>query len=367
MRQAMRKTQRGLVEDDRSHPYVPTPPPNRARRAVVVMTRRAAFGAAWLATVSLAAFVGWLVGQRFTPPEINGSVPPPSLSAAERPIEQGITEGQATSPRGLEDVRPPGGATNATPEPAVELVLEELTATEPPAIEQATQPATSGTAAISDIPSEPPVVEPVEFMELVGPAVPAVVITEGFERAAGLAESGDYEGARAEAEVLLTEYGDYSGLIGAFGESGAADTRARLNALRVLQHGGLQMISVELARELKRSYAGSAEVVEAIHDWRILKPSIAKVDTSIEEGIGVVVRGRVANPDIGVVRRVIVEVEAFDAGGDVVAKITARVRPRSLDSGAAGSFTVQFTEIDPASVFRTRATVVEWQSEVFEQ
>ena len=74
-----------------------------------------------------------------------------------------------------------------------------------------------------------------------------------------------------------------------------------------------------------------------------------------------------ANPDIGAVRRVIVEVEAFDAGGDVVAKTTARVRPRSLDSGAAGSFTVQFTEIDPASVFRTRATVIEWQSEVFEQ
>ena len=32
MRQAMRKTQRGLVEDDRSHPSVPTPPPNRALR-----------------------------------------------------------------------------------------------------------------------------------------------------------------------------------------------------------------------------------------------------------------------------------------------------------------------------------------------
>ena len=45
MRQAMRKTQRGLVEDDRSHPSAPPQPPNRAPRAVVVMTRRAAFGA----------------------------------------------------------------------------------------------------------------------------------------------------------------------------------------------------------------------------------------------------------------------------------------------------------------------------------
>jgi hypothetical protein len=350
MRQATQKTQRGLVEDVRPSPSAPTPAPNRALRAVVVMTRRAAFGAAWLATVSLAAFVGWLVGQRFTPPENDRSVLPPSPPVVERPLEQRITEGE----------------TNATPEPAVELVLEEPAAIEPPVIEQATQPTTSGTATTSEIPSEPPVVEPLEFMELVGPAVPAVVITEGFERAAGLAESGDYAGARVEAEVLLTEYGDYSGLIGAFRESGADDTRARLNALRVLQLGGLQMISVELARELKRSYAGSAEVVEAIHDWHILKPCIAKVDTSIEEGIGVVVRGRVANPDIGAVRRVIVEVEAFDAGGDVVAKTTARVRPRSLDSGAAGSFTAQFTEIDPASVFRTRATVIEWQSEVFE-
>ncbi len=370
----MRKTQRGLVEDDRSHPSAPPQPPNRAPRAVVVMTRRAAFGAAWIATVALAAFVGWLVGQRFSPPENDRSVSSPSLPArTERPLEQGIAEGVATTPRGFEDALP-GAATNATPERAVEPVLEEPEVTEPPAIEQATQlppappsPAPSGTASTSDIPTDEPVVEPVEPMELVEPAAPVVVIAERYERAAELADRGDYEGARAEAEALLAEYGDYSGLIGAFREFGADEMRARLHALRVLQLGGLQLISVELARELKRSYAGSAEVLGAIHDWRILKPIIAQFDSSIEEGHGVVVRGRVANPDIGVVRRVIVEVEALDAGGNVVAKTTARVRPRSLDPGAAGSFTVQFTEIDPASVFRTRATVVKWQSEVLEQ
>ena len=370
----MRKTQRGLVEDDRSHPSAPPQPPNRAPRAVVVMTRRAAFGAAWIATVALAAFVGWLVGQRFSPPENNRSVSSPSLPArTERPLEQGIAEGVATTPRGFEDALP-GAATNATPKRAVEPVLEEPEVTKPPAIEQATQlppappsPAPSGTASTSDIPPDELVVEPVEPMELVEPAAPVVVITERYERAAELADRGDYEGARAEAEALLAEYGDYSGLIGAFREFGADEMRARLHALRVLQLGGLQLISVELARELKRSYAGSAEVLGAIHDWRILKPIIAQFDSSIEEGHGVVVRGRVANPDVGVVRRVIVEVEALDADGNVVAKTTARVRPRSLDPGEAGSFTAQFTEIDPASVLRTRATVVKWQSEVFQQ
>ncbi len=341
----MHKEQRGLVEDVRPHPTGPPQPPNRAPRTVVVMTHRAAFGAAWLATVALAAFVGWLIGQRFSPPENVSTVSSPSVpTSAER---------EATSPRGFEDALP-GAAENAIPEPAAEPVLEEPEVTEPPAIEQATQ-------------LPPAVVEPVEPMELVEPAAPVLVITESYERAAELADRGDYEGARAEAEALLAEYGDYSGLIGAFRESGADEMRARLHALRVLQLGGLQLISVELARELKRSYAGSAEVLGAIHDWRILKPSIAQFDSSIEEGHGVVVRGRVANPDIGVVRRVIVEVEALDAEGNVVAKTTARVRPRSLDPGAAGSFTVQFTEIDPASVFRTRATVVKWQSEVLEQ
>jgi len=374
MRQAMRKTHRGLGEDVRPHPAVPPQPPNRAWRAVVVMTRRAAFGAAWLASVALAAFVGWLIGQRFSPPENDRSVSPPSVPrSAERWLEQGIAEEEATSPRGFEDAFT-GVAANAIPEPPVERVPEEPAATESPAIEQATQlpssppsPATPGTESTSGIPSDEPVAEPVGPMELVGPVAPVVVITEVFERAAGLAERGDYEGAGAEAEALLAEYGDYSGLIGAFRDSGADETRARLNALRVLQLGGLQLISVEVARELKRSYAGSAEVAGAIHEWRILKPSIAQFDSSIEEGRGVVVRGRVANPDVGVVRRVIVEVEALDAGGNVVAKTTARVRPKSLDSGAAGSFTAQFTGIDPASVHRTRASVVKWQSEVFEQ
>jgi hypothetical protein len=364
MRQAMRKTHRGLGEDVRPHPAIPPQPPNRAQRAVVVMTRRAAFGAAWLASVALAVFVGWLIGQRFSPLENDRSVSSPGLPASvERPLEQGIAAGEATSPQGFEDALP-GAAANAIPEPAVEPVPEEPVATEPPA---PPSPATRGTASTSAIPSDEPIVEPVEPLELVGPVAPVVVITEVFERAAGLAERGDYEGAGAEAEALLAEYGDYSGLIGAFRDSGADETRARLNALRVLQLGGLQLISVEVARELKRSYAGSAEVAGAIHEWRILKPSIAQFDSSIEEGRGVVVRGRVANPDVGVVRRVIVEVEALDAGGNVVAKTTVRVRPKSLDSGAAGSFTAQFTGIDPASVHRTRASVVKWQSEVFEQ
>ncbi|NIM02304.1 MAG: hypothetical protein GTO30_15090 [Acidobacteria bacterium] len=309
----------------------------------MVIARRAAWSVGWVATVALAVFAGWLVGQRFWPPE--------SHRVLRSPLEQETNAGEATLPQGFQV--PPG---TVMPEPAA--VEPEP---EPPVIEQ--KPQLPPPVAEPELVPEIVVEEPVEVVEV---TEPAIVITDGFARAGELAEVGDFDGARVEAETLLAEYGDYSGLIDAFLESGDGETRARLNALRVLQLGGLQMISVEVARELKRSYAGSAEVLESIHDWRILKPSVARLDSSIEEGRGVVVQGRVSNPDVGVVRRVIVEVEALDAGGNVLAKTTARVRPRALDAGAAGSFTAEFPGIDPASVLRTRATVVKWQSEVFE-
>lgn len=340
MRQEVRKTRSGVGEDVRLQP---TPPKRRTPRTAIVMARRAAWSVGWVATVALAVFAGWLLGQRFWPPA--------SHRVLESPLEQERNAGAATLPQGFQvppgTVMPEPAAVEPEPEPQV---LEQQPQLPPPVAEPEPVP-------------EIVVEEPVEVVEV---TQPPVVIAEGFERASGLAERGDFDGARVEAETLLAEYGDYSGLIDAFLESGDGEARARLNALRVLQLGGLQLISVEVARELKRSYAGSAEVLGSIHDWRILKPSVARLDSSIEEGRGVVVQGRVSNPDVGVVRRVIVEVEALDAGGNVLAIETAIVRPRRLDPGAAGSFTAEFPGVDPASVLRTRATVVKWQSEVFE-
>jgi len=362
MQQRVQKTRRGIAKSVRRHASFPTTPKHTAPRVSIVMKRQTALGAAWVTTVALAAVVGWFGGQRVSSPIFSAS--------EERPLEQGIDRPAASSPR-FEEVRP-GAATDVGSEFVAEPVAERHVPTEPPTVDPVTQPppatpspATPDTDSTPDVPPDEPVMGPVAVLEPAEPAAPAVVISESFERAAGLAERGDHEGARAEAEALLAEYGDYSGLIEAFRESGAGETRARLDALRVLQLGGLQMISVELARDLKRSYAGSAVVLDAIRDWRILKPSVTTLDSSIVEG-HVVVQGHVANPDVGAVRRVIIEIEALDAGGNAVAKTTTRVRPKSLDSGAAGSFTAKFDAVDPASVLRVRATVVKWDSEVFE-
>ncbi len=336
-------------EDDRSRESFATRPGRVAPRTSVVIKRRAALGVAWVVTVTLAAIGGWFVGQRFTPPESQRSVSP-VRAANEEPPALWSTPAAEASPLdfGLT------AATDGSPEPEPEPLLEEP---EPVRIPVKPPP------ALPEPAPEEVIAEPVEPAP---PPAPVIVITEVFERANELAEQGDFEGARAEAEALLAEYRDYSGLIGAFRESGADEMRARLDALRVLQLGDLHLIAVELARELKRSYAGSAEVKRAIEKWRILKPTVTTLDTSIVEGRGVVVQGHVANPDVGVVRRVIVEIEAFDAGGNTLTKTTTRVRPRSLDSGEAGSFAVEFAAVDPASVLRVRATVVKWESEVLE-
>ena len=210
----------------------------------------------------------------------------------------------------------------------------------------------------------PPVLEPVATVELPEVVVPREPIAELIERAERLAEAGDQEGARSDAEALLAKYRNYSGLTSALVEDGAGEMRARLDALRVLQLGGLESLSTELAREMKRSYASTPEVLEAIRDWRLLKPRITGLDSSIEDGERVVVTGALENPDIGTVRRVLVEVEALDAAGNVLAKEQIRVRPKAIGAGGEGSFTVRFGSIDPSFVVRTRATVVKWQSEV---
>ena len=68
---------------------------------------------------------------------------------------------------------------------------------------------------------------------------PPVTITEGFARAEIFAGGGDLNYARSEAETLLEEFEDYSGMVAAFLASGTGEVRARLNALRLLQLGGL--------------------------------------------------------------------------------------------------------------------------------
>ena len=63
-------------------------------------------------------------------------------------------------------------------------------------------------------------------------------------------------------------------------------------------------------------------------------------------------------------RKVLVVLQALDAGGNVLATREVRIRPKSIDAGGTGSFSVRFDSIDPSWVVRTRATVVKWQSEV---
>jgi hypothetical protein len=186
------------------------------------------------------------------------------------------------------------------------------------------------------------------------------------ERADRLAESGETEDARREAEALLADYLSHAGLVAALLEDGAGDTRARLRALRVVQLAGDESLSTEVARELKRDKASVPEVVESIRRWRILTPRITSLESSVVEGDKLVVTGTLENSDIGDIRRVFVQVEALDTTDSVVTVTRARVRPKTLGPGRRGSFSVRFEAFDGRSIIRTRASVVEWESEVLD-
>lgn len=352
------RVSRRTREVERSRVDVSAVPARRPRRISIVIPRHSARGFAWIFTVVVSAVAGWFASQRISPP---GERRAPSAVVALTP----------------EELRPIESAKEPQPEPLESAVPEE-TSSEPKAVSPPAgpkpQPEPVPTEALAAERSPPstsplPLTAPPPLEKVADPlpvTPPPVPITEGFARAERFADSGDVGDARSEAETLLEEYEDYSGMVAAFLASGTGEVRARLNALRVLQLGGLQAISTELARELKRSYASTPEVLEAIRDWRILKPQITKLDSSIEDRVGVVVTGELMNPDVGVVRRMLVEVEALDAAGNVLETIQVRVRPRTLEPGSAGVFRVEFSRIDPTFVLRTRATIVEWQSEVLE-
>ena len=72
-----------------------------------------------------------------------------------------------------------------------------------------------------------------------------------------------------------------------------------------------------------------------------------------------------------IVRRVTVDrgrtpQQALDTTGSVLTATRARVRPKTLGPGSRGSFTVRLEALDPNSVLRTRASVVEWETEVLD-
>jgi len=321
----------------------------------LIVGRRTALALAWALTVVTAGGLGWVSGR---------------LSLTANDTSPGWETGGFRSSEMGAPLRSFESQVPATIiEPPVETTptLDAPTATEtPPEAIEVTGgfPDVVPTPAVASTPSLS-LPEPAKLPETVVPAEPIPEpIFELIERADRLAEGGDPGKARSEAQALLGRYADYTGLTNALVADGIDDVRARLDALRVLQLAGLDEISTELARELKRSYASTPEVLLAIHDWRILKPKIISLDTSIEKGERVVVTGELENPDIGSVRRVLVEVVALDAAGNVLATEQTRVRPRAIDAGGAGSFTLRFTTVDPSFVVRTRATVTRWQSEV---
>jgi hypothetical protein len=107
-------------------------------------------------------------------------------------------------------------------------------------------------------------------------------------------------------------------------------------------------------------------VVESIDRWKILSPQITSLESSVEGGDRLVVTGTVENPDIGDIRRVRVRVEALGPSGAVLAEAEGHVRPKTLGPGSHGAFTVRFKDVDASSALRTRASVVEWESEVLD-
>jgi hypothetical protein len=328
-------------------------PPSKTRSVSVRVTRRVATRLLWFLSVAIAFGLGWLAS----------SVVPPLLGEARRAR-------QAQSTPAGSDLAGPLVEPDAAPPPAVGTGSETAPGVidEPPADAKPTASAKPRAAPSKRAPVRPP--EPTAQPEVTPtatdaePATTADPAIERLHRAVRLADKGDAQGARATAEALLAEHESYSGLSAALEADGADAIEARLGALHVVHLAGRESVAVELAQELKRSYSATPRVQESIREWGLLNPRIVSVDSTIEDGVRLIVSGAIENLDVGDIRRVIVEVEALDAAGNVLAVERTRARPRSLDPGESGSFAVAFRRLDPGSVLRTRATVVEWDSEV---
>ncbi len=322
-----------------------SPAPKR-RRTSILVARRTAVALAWVATLVLAFVAGvWSAGSGW---QADAGAHGP---ATESTVARAELDPATTDPLG------------ALPEPAPS--SEDAVEDEPEPAAPAPKPAAKPMPREKAPPPPPPVEPPAEPVEA-APAAPAVSATELARRADTLAVGGDEDDARREAEALLATHGSFTALTAALAGEGADEVAARLTALRVLQLAGLESEATELARELKRSHLGTPEVLKSIRSWRLLTPRITRLDSSIEDDKRVVVTGTLVNPDIGEIRRVFVQVDGLDAAGNVLTTTRARVRPKALAPGSGGSFTVRFDDVDPASILRTRATVVEWESEVLE-
>ncbi len=295
------------------------------RRVRISVPRRAAVHAGWILVVLAAAGIGWGVGQLGREP----AVPPPSAVVV---LERSPVAEELPGPA---EETPPVPAPEPRPQPRPAVRKPEPTSDPAPVV----------------------VVEPEPAPE---PGTPALVRAL---RASKLAEDGDDGAAKLEAAALLSAHPSYSKLVDAFLHDDPDKVLAWLTALRVLQLAGHETICRDVARELKLSYAGTERVVESIREWRILHPRIVSVESSIAEDRYVVVTGTIENPDVTDIRRIRVRVEALDAAGNALDTTTVRVRPRLLPPGASATFQATFKRLDPTTVLRTRATIVEWESE----
>jgi hypothetical protein len=314
-------------------------------RITLVASRRLMRRTGWAVSLLLAGGLGWSVGRFANAPSTTR--PDPGLAASVVPAPP-APETLPASPVPVEAKIGPPPERDATPRKRVDRKPVEprpAPRPEPPAVATVDEPPAQATA-------------PVEL-----PA-PAETVLERASRVDRLAANGQAEEARTEAGALLAELPTPKELVVALVANGATETAAQLHALRTLQLAGHDAASRDYARELKRSHAGTPEIIESIERWGALSPRIVAVESSIAGGDQVVVTGTLENPDIGEVRRVRVVVEALDAAGSLLARIEARVRPKVIAPGGHGEFTAGFGKLDPAAVLHTRTILVAWESEV---
>ena len=330
-------------------------------RLAVRLTRGIAIAVAWLLSVALAASVGWSLGlyesRRSPAADRGGSASVPTGPDAGSPVRPGT----GPDPRRSASAAEPG--IEQRDEEPLRAEASPLPKPSPtPAAKAAPKKKPAPTPTPTPMPEEPPPPEPEPVIaEDRGPST-----LERAREADRLADAHQAERAKAEATALLGEVDSYTGLTAALVADGADEETAQLIGVRVLQLAGQDTTSREVARELRRSYSASREISESIRRWGLLSPRILSATPSIE-GSQLVVTGKLENPDIGRIRRLRVEVEALDAGGHLLGKVEARVRPNVLEAGKSGEFIATFKKLDPASVMRTRASVVEWDSELVGQ
>jgi len=363
-------------------------------RVSVSLHARSALVFGWVLSVLLAAGLGAMFSRidrlaeldelaelRHTPATVarvgTAGLGPVKVTAQHEPVASFVTERLRREPDREETIATRAPVTTPAPtSPEVGSEAEHPDPSPRPAPVPAPEPAASAIApsippaetSVPDPLPDPLPVAPREIEEVPEPAdgntAAAIDLLAEAERADRLAEVGDLASARDVAVGLFAAHPSYTDLVAALEGGGADETEARLRALRVLQVAGHDSISRELARELKRSYAGTEQVADSIWEWGILSPRITSVRSAIEGGRELVVIGRLENPDIGEVRRIRVEVEALDAGGNLLGKVEIRVRPRVLGAGLDTGFRAVFTSLDPTAVLRTRATVIKWESEI---